>query len=254
MKKLTAPGRLHAGPFNDLFDGGIIRGSITLIVGGAGAGKTTMALQIARAIIDFNLPREPGARVMYASFDQSEPGLREKAQCLGISPERTVTFNGRPPCCGGYVLDGNSRLLQFRHGQKGGRTMKVYVAGSSAEMEDVERFMNALRAEKIEITCDWPAAIRAAGDANPADDAIREKAANEDLDGVESADIFWLMVPAQKGSAGAWVELGYAIARDMRIVISGEFRKCIFTSLADEMFDTHEAALAHIIEQDKEAA
>jgi len=131
--------------------------------------------------------------------------------------------------------------------------MHVYLAGSSGEIEDVERNMAALRAAGVEITCDWCAAIREAGDANPRyDAALRLSCSQRDLEGVFNADIFWLMVPGEKGSAGAYVELGYAITMEhARIVVSGDYRKCIFTSMSDNQFDTHEEALAFIIEQAK---
>ena len=131
-------------------------------------------------------------------------------------------------------------------------SLKVYLAGSSRELDDVKRYMAALRDAGIEITADWVAAIEAAGDANPADDEVRRKASDADLDGVDDADIVWLMVP-REGSAGAWVELGYAIAHAKTIVVSGEYRKCTFTVEADVLLEHHEAALAWIIETSKPA-
>jgi len=91
--------------------------------------------------------------------------------------------------------------------------VKVYVAGSSKEMERAERVMNALRAAGHEITADWVAKIREVGVANPADFTVRLAAAQADLDGVNNADAFVFLHPAPGvQTTGAWVELGYRLA------------------------------------------
>jgi hypothetical protein len=137
--------------------------------------------------------------------------------------------------------------------------MKFYIAGASAEMDQIEKFMDHLRICGHEITLDWCAHIRQVGVASPDDPEIRVSSAKDDLKGVALADIFWLVQPATTStSTGAWVELGSALTlKRLRhesetrtrpyIVVSGPNKKCIFAdaddALADMRFETHEEAL-----------
>lgn len=125
-------------------------------------------------------------------------------------------------------------------------TLAVYVAGASAERERVRRAMDAVRAEGWHLTLDWLAVIDAAGAANEGlDDRTRFLAAHEDLQAIRHADVVWLLAPEAQ-STGAWVELGYALAQYLPVVVSGPAsRRCIFASFADE-HDTDEAALEHL--------
>jgi hypothetical protein len=128
-------------------------------------------------------------------------------------------------------------------------TLAVYVAASSREMPRARWAMDALRAAGVRITCDWVAAIEAAGAANEGlTDEQRRRYASEDLYGLRLADVVWLLAP-ETPSAGAWVELGYAMAwRHLRIVVSGPSRvRCVFAALADLETDRDEDALAEIV-------
>ncbi len=149
--------------------------------------------------------------------------------------------------------------------------MRIYLAGSSNELDLCAGYMDRLRAAGHTITVDWVANIREVAakngfdnSANPreASEVDRQKWSFDDLSGVESADLIWLLVP-QVGGKGCWVELGYAIAmvrfadatarvRDKHtIVVSGDYKTCIFTSRADAQFETHEEALSSIITSNK---
>lgn len=135
---------------------------------------------------------------------------------------------------------------------------KVYLAGGSSEVESCGWWMQRLKDAGHTVTHDWTASVRAAvlagRGANPRDagDIERGLWVKEDFGGVESADIFWLLIP-QAPTIGAWAELGYASGLETSIIISGDWRKSIFTSLADVLCETHEEAFA-IITGHREAA
>lgn len=136
--------------------------------------------------------------------------------------------------------------------------MKVYVAGSSGEIERAEKWMAALRAAGFEVTSTWPETIRKVGSANPMT-ATREQRAMwsaQDLSEVSDAEVFWLLLPEGKPSEGACVEFGYAVmlgatakeARALGILDAPNFwmiasgvERSIFTALA-EHFETDEKA------------
>jgi hypothetical protein len=124
--------------------------------------------------------------------------------------------------------------------------MKIYVAGASANMDEIVRYMNALRDMDHVITLDWTKMIQEAGSASPDDDKTRIKSANIDLKGVMQADALWLVQP-ENASTGAWVELGYALGirnlAKIKIVVSGPSKRCIFADLADYRFSSHKEAL-----------
>ena len=142
--------------------------------------------------------------------------------------------------------------------------MRVYVCGGWLEREDIGAFMRRLEAAGFEITCDWTKAEVSPTKTSDADltheDQVRF--ATADLEGVRNADVVWHIVAGYKGSRGAYVELGYAMAlRDFylcgtpHIVVSGpDWRKSIFHALADQCFFTHEEAFVFLcksIEREK---
>lgn len=136
--------------------------------------------------------------------------------------------------------------------------MRVYVAGASREMDRCAAAMALVRELGGTITCDWVEAIRAHGPANEGmTDEDRRSFATEDLKGVSDADVLWLLAP-EGASAGAWTELGFALAlrstrarldpaRPMRIVVSGPASaRSIFSALADEEIPSDIAAARRI--------
>lgn len=142
--------------------------------------------------------------------------------------------------------------------------MKVYVAGSSAEMERAEKQMAALRVAGIEVTSTWPEVIKKVGAANPMDASREDRAmwAATDLAEVASSDVFWLLLPNGAPSAGAFTELGYAVmlgavARQARLaevegvpdlwIICSGTEKSIFSALAHH-FATDDDAI-YVLEQ-----
>jgi hypothetical protein len=132
--------------------------------------------------------------------------------------------------------------------------VKAYLAGASAEADAVAGWMARVREAGLEVTCDWPADIKANLAAGKPDasltDAERAAYAEADLDGIASADIFWLLAPEPgNNSTGCWLELGHALALQagLTVVASGPGRKrCIFVALADHQFETHAEAFEFI--------
>ena len=140
----------------------------------------------------------------------------------------------------------------------------IYVAGASAQIEQVESFLGKLRAAGWTITFDWTVPVRTVGNASPDDPKIRRDAAQAGLNGVGDARVVWLMQPEPTStSTGAWVELGAAITRRdicrvlndatrdslfevAVVVVSGTSKKCIFSDLADFKFELHDDAFDFI--------
>lgn len=121
----------------------------------------------------------------------------------------------------------------------------IYVAGASAEVGRIAGYIDRLKRAGHEITHDWTISVLGARAQRLTDDrlsgAVRADYADEDLIGITLCDTFWLVVP-EAPSTGCWVELGAALcaAHQRTIVVSGDWKRSIFTSLADYRFDTHE--------------
>jgi hypothetical protein len=113
------------------------------------------------------------------------------------------------------------------------RKLTVYVAASSLQMDRAKAAMTQLIEAGHAIAHDWPGIIEARGEANPADASNDERWdwAIDDLAGVKSADCVWFLVPDTEG-AGAFVELGYALAHDIPVICSGVWSRSIFTAMA----------------------
>ncbi len=125
--------------------------------------------------------------------------------------------------------------------------MKIYVAGASKEPERVRAAMTAVRAHGWEVTLDWLADIEAAGSANEGLSQLdRVRYAQSDLRGIDRADVVWLLAPVI-GGVGAWVELGYALARGYTVIVSGaSSARTIFAALAEEEHVSDLDALASL--------
>lgn len=125
----------------------------------------------------------------------------------------------------------------------------IYVAGASAEADFVSECIGRLMGAGMHITFDWTAPVRAARAAGKADRDLveheRARHAFTDLDAVHRAEFFWLVLPSN-ASHGCWVELGAALAHRKIVVVSGDWRRSIFTALAHHRFDTHEGAMAFL--------
>jgi len=140
--------------------------------------------------------------------------------------------------------------------------MKVYVAGASSEMELCAQWIRKVRECGHEIILDWVEVIRKAGSANPRDASIEQlqEWAKPDFDASRNCEIFWLLIP-ETNSIGCWVELGIALDSVSRstlypgvvigphIIISGDWKRTIFSALADELFYTHEQAFQSVFRE-----
>jgi DNA repair protein RadA/Sms len=67
--------------FSRVLGGGIVPGSMVLIAGDPGIGKSTLLLQVTAAV------SESLGRVLYVSGEESAPQMKSRAERLGISPD-----------------------------------------------------------------------------------------------------------------------------------------------------------------------
>jgi DNA repair protein RadA/Sms len=74
------------GEFDRILGGGLVSGSVTLVGGEPGVGKSTLLLQVARSIA------AAGHRVLYASGEESTAQVRARAQRLGELCEQLYLF------------------------------------------------------------------------------------------------------------------------------------------------------------------
>jgi len=71
-------------PLDDLFGGGLDRGTTTLILGQAGTGKSTLALQYAREMA------ANGNRSMFLAFDETRGIMLARAKAMGLDLEPDI--------------------------------------------------------------------------------------------------------------------------------------------------------------------
>src|SRR5438552_16283572 len=76
----------RVGEFDRILGGGVVRGSVVLIGGDPGIGKTTLLLQI--------LPRlaQPPERVLYVSGEESPRQIKMRCERLGIDSEALLIY------------------------------------------------------------------------------------------------------------------------------------------------------------------
>ena len=126
---------------------------------------------------------------------------------------------------------------------------RIYVAAAFSErLTRARPAMDRIRALGGAVTHDWtadpPPGVTTDADLT---DAQRVQLALADYRGVAEADVVWLLAPTDKGSCGAWVEFGAAIALGKRTVVSGPAsRRSIFTEMATRRFETDTEALVWI--------
>jgi nucleoside 2-deoxyribosyltransferase len=123
-------------------------------------------------------------------------------------------------------------------------TLKVYVAGSTMEMDRARFAMKSLKDIGIEVTSTWVDVVTGVGDPNPrAASAIdRFKWSEADLVEVKNANLIWFLVPGPNApTRGAWLEVGYAHALGKPGVASGDTKSSIFLALFDEFTTDSEA-------------
>src|SRR6185312_9152573 len=113
------------------------------------------------------------------------------------------------------------------------RPLKVYVAGSSIDIDISEPLIARIRAAGLVVTHDWTAVVRAHGGGNPVDltREQRVRLAEEDIRGAVNADWFWLVMP-QTPTAGAWFEFGAAHEACVATIVPGPGQeRSIFAAL-----------------------
>jgi hypothetical protein len=103
-------------------------------------------------------------------------------------------------------------------------SLAVYIAASSREADRVRRAQAMVQERGWTLTLDWLSEIeanlvRGVRDMELSLDEQRRHA-QADLDAIRRADAVWLLAPAEP-TKGAWVELGYALARSRPVVVSG---------------------------------
>lgn len=141
-------------------------------------------------------------------------------------------------------------------------TIPIYIAGGFLEKDLIASYMRRLEKTGLfKITCDWTKSESAVpgktSDAQLSDEE-QLKFAQADLAGVSDACVIWHIVASYKGSRGAYVELGYAIAckratwfsASYKVIASGaDVRKTIFHALCDERFAEHEQAFDWLVSE-----
>src|SRR5882672_5686661 len=93
----------------------------------------------------------------------------------------------------------------------------IYVAaatGSAEEIARAEKWMTRLREAGVTVISDWLETIKLPGGANPmeASREYRMSRANAPLNQVSQAQAFWLLMPEDTATVGAYVEFGFALA------------------------------------------
>ena len=131
-----------------------------------------------------------------------------------------------------------------------------YLAGSSHECRMVSNYVERLTRAGLVCAYDWTADVernRAIGrvDSDLTSDERRAIAVAE-LNAVTKCDLFWLLCP-ESPSRGCWGELCARLVakgpRGGRSLVSGRHAQSIFCELADEKFDSHEAAYEWAVEE-----
>lgn len=121
--------------------------------------------------------------------------------------------------------------------------MRLYIAGGSDELEIAEHYISKARQAGAVITFDWPANIRAVGNANPASVEDKRPHADECANAVRSAQCVWALMPRNK-SEGMFYELGIAYALGVPFVISGERANAhLFSAHAVRLYEHHHQAM-----------
>lgn len=115
--------------------------------------------------------------------------------------------------------------------------MGVYIAGSSKEIDRVERWRDALMKMRIVVTSTWTDNVRKVGEGNPrsASTVQRRTWAAQCCREVERARVLWVLVPqVDAPTRGAWFEAGVAYTLVRPIVWSGDTLQSVFCALGDE--------------------
>ena len=125
--------------------------------------------------------------------------------------------------------------------------LTIYVAGSSAEREEIAAFIKVLGEYGYTVTHDWTDESIWYRPAEAYTDEFLTECAKTDLDAVRRAAVVWYLVPHEGKSEGAAVELGADLALGKETVVSGHGDPPrIFLRLAESRYHLHAAALEYL--------
>ena len=126
---------------------------------------------------------------------------------------------------------------------------RVYLAGSSLEIERVERWRDQLRGAGIDVVSTWTDSVRQVGESNPRSASQPERWgwAMTCVNQVRRADLAWILVPPVTApTRGAWCELMVAAigGHELGPICSGDTLQTTFCALGDEYATDEEAFTA----------
>lgn len=127
------------------------------------------------------------------------------------------------------------------------RVAKVYIAGSSYEIDRAERAVAALIDRGVHVTSSWPRVVRTVGNPNPRGATVSDRFrwSVDDLAQVRDADLLWFLVPPisppEAHTRGGWVEAGYAMGLGKVVIFSGDTKQSIFCALGYEVVEDVDA-------------
>lgn len=116
--------------------------------------------------------------------------------------------------------------------------MRVYVAGSSAEIDRAEQVMQAIERAGHVVVSTWTEDIASVGEANPRDASAEERRgwARGCLRQVGGSDALVFLVPREPATTrGGWAEMAYAFRSQIPILCSGDTKQSVFCALGDEV-------------------
>ena len=122
-------------PLDDLFGGGLDRGTTTLILGPAGTGKSTLALQYARQMA------ASGERSMLFCFDETRGIMLARAKAMGLDLE--------PDMKRGLIIAQQVDPAEISPGEFASRIRRNVAAGCKLIVIDsLNGYLNAMPGEK----------------------------------------------------------------------------------------------------------
>lgn len=131
-------------------------------------------------------------------------------------------------------------------------TLVVYVAGASSEFQRPQKWIARLRDAGVIVPYDWTQMVeytsRRAQKESDLHVDERFYLAERAQSAVEDADLLWGLIPTHPNTtSGMWFEMGVARCNKKTIVVSGDWKRSIFTELADRKFIADEDAANFIL-------